>query len=57
MVEVAQDHREERLQSGGAGPYGGRRGIHKKKKITLMIYTQYQDQSDKDQWTRTINVP
>lgn len=29
----------------------------KKKKITLMIYTQYQDQSDRDQWTRTINVP
>lgn len=56
MVEVAQDHSEERLQSGGAGPYGGRRGIHKKK-ITLMIYTQYQDQSDRDQWTRTINVP
>lgn len=31
--------------------------VFTKKKITLMIYTQYQDQSDRDQWTRTINVP
>lgn len=56
MVEVAQDHREERLQSGGGTLWGTQR-YSQKKKITLMIYTQYQDQSDRDQWTRTINVP
>lgn len=57
MVEVAQDHREERLQSGGRRDLMGDAEVFTKKKITLMIYTQYQDQSDRDQWTRTINVP